>query len=1069
MNNISNHSKKMMQIAISSALLVFSASELSAQSSNAQNPSGPVLQYEQFRRKVEFRVADAREKQIEGLEKLLGLGTELEEIPKLKFRLADLYFEKSQFYFFRSQETDDQVYSTESPDEKERLKAQKEVYEKEAKLWSRRATQIYEEIREKYPTYPRIPEVLFALGQNYWSRGKRDDAIDVYRDLIREYEDSPLVADAWLAFGEYYFARGALEQALKSYEIAASDKRSKAYGFALYKQAWCYYNLGEWEKSLKKFQATVFYSQMADELSGENKISLAREAEKDYVKTYAHVGSARRAKAVLMDIANVDDCTEEKCLKLMEKLADEWRGQGKFQDAASTYRQIIALQPTSYRNAYFQSLLVDLASRRGDKNQVIDEVRTLTKLYEKLAVRQNEGAVGKERKRIKSALQEARRDAENNIRKLAQTWNRESVKTRQEKTAQQALNMYQEYLKLFPKAKLAYELRFQMADLLYRLEKFGEAAEAYKLTVLADPKGKHLVAAARDGIIAVEEHLRDLRLKKVKPTKQKRDIHPERIKLIEACDRYIQSVSGLEAKDIVKISFKAAKIYYQHGHFDQALKRFDRIVAEYPAAEESEFAANLVVDIHNIKEDWQSLYESASRYLKMPDLLNGREKLQKDLVKFGQHVKFQFISEEQEKLQAQKSSLRPIAEAYEAFQREFPTSENADKALFNASVVWDSLGDKARADEIRERLLTGYPDSPLRADVAFYSASSFEGQAKYAEAANQFSAFAMKYPKDKRARDALYNAAVFYAGIGEVQSAARLRERYLKLFGRAKGGKSESADIYFSIAKDYERANRVRQAAVHYEKFTKLFPTDDRFFDALWRQAVIYRKLRVMKKAEKAEGQLLAAYTNRARRKQAMPAQAADYASQIAVFRANKDYEKYSRQRLKPLNLKRPKKFQQSMQDKAEKRDKVIASYGKIVTQYKQATATIASLSKIASTWDNFVNALVQVPCPRALTEEQCTFFKEGLQEKTSNARESAYQAYVTCVTKSNELGVFTEESRNCVKALEELDPVAYPKIEEQQLTYDAKKQPLVIEPRPFMFRTRSKKTSPVSLNGGVN
>ena len=40
-----------------------------------------------------------------------------------------------------------------------------------------------------------------------------------------------------------------------------------------------------------------------------------------------------------------------------------------------------------------------------------------------------------------------------------------------------------------------------------------------------------------------------------------------------------------------------------------------------------------------------------------------------------------------------------------------------------------------------------------------------------------------KYPKDKRARDALYNAAVFYAGVGEVQSSTKLRERYLKLFG----------------------------------------------------------------------------------------------------------------------------------------------------------------------------------------------------------------------------------------------------------------------------------------------
>ena len=148
----------------------------------------------------------------------------------------------------------------------------------------------------------------------------------------------------------------------------------------------------------------------------------------------------------------------------------------KFQDAVDLSTNH-CLQPTSFRNAYFQSLLVDLASRRGDKRQVIEEVRTLTKLYEKLSVREKEGALGKERKKIKSALQEARRDAENNIRKLAQTWNRESVKTKQKETATQALDMYREYLKLFPKRSWLTNFAFKWQT-SFSLERFGEAAEA---------------------------------------------------------------------------------------------------------------------------------------------------------------------------------------------------------------------------------------------------------------------------------------------------------------------------------------------------------------------------------------------------------------------------------------------------------------------------------------------------------------------------------------------------------------------------------------------------------------
>ena len=50
-----------------------------AQSAATKKETGPVLKYEQFRRRVEFKVADKRENQITGLQRLLKLGMEIDD------------------------------------------------------------------------------------------------------------------------------------------------------------------------------------------------------------------------------------------------------------------------------------------------------------------------------------------------------------------------------------------------------------------------------------------------------------------------------------------------------------------------------------------------------------------------------------------------------------------------------------------------------------------------------------------------------------------------------------------------------------------------------------------------------------------------------------------------------------------------------------------------------------------------------------------------------------------------------------------------------------------------------
>lgn len=1000
---------------------------------------GPQLQYERFRRKIDFKVAEKREEQISGIKRLLGLQPEEKEIPDLKFRLAELYFEKSRFYFFEAQRAEDKAIRVDNKADKKPHLQEKKRNLKESKVWLRQALDLYREIREKFPKYERTPEVLFALGQSYWSQGRLEDAISVYRDLIVNFRDSPLIPEAWIAFGEYYFSEGDVNRALKSYEKAAKDKRSRVYGFALYKQAWCYYNLAEWRQALKKFRATVLYSQLADQLSGENKIALGREAQKDWVRAYSHVGDPRRAKHELADLLGVDNCKDRACWKLLEQLGNLWFDEGYFAEAVSIYKQLIRLDSANTRNPFFQGRIVDLVARGGDKKKVIRESRELIKVYEatKAAVAQRTGKTEAD-ENAREDVKEAAQLAENTIRKLAQLWNREAKKTRTPKTYGFAKVMYEDYLKLFPKTNFAYEMRFQLGDLYYKLEKFDDAAKQYKATVLAKPeKGKYLVEAATDNIFAVEEHLKDLGVRKPKSVGKKVKIHPQKIRLIEACDRYVKLVPEKKAERLVPIQFKAAKIYYDYGHNEEAMRRFEELVQGHPKSDQAEVAANLIIDIYNIQENWESLYETSVRYLGNAALMKGRDKLEDDLKKFAEYAKFKLVTILEERVKKERGDLRLVATAYEEFYNEFPKSENADKALFNASVAFDKSGVKDKADELRKKLLDEFPKSPLGADVAYYVAKQHEERTEFGPAARAFLEFANRHPKDKRARDALYNAAVFYAGVGEVRTATKLREDYLKKYGRAKGGEKEAADIYWAIAQDLDRAGRYRQAADRYKEYAKEFSRTKKFWDALWREAEIRAKhLRQRSLAERIKRSILGTYKAHRRRGKRVPDSAKRYASQVAFEITDEEFPKYARLKIKTPNLRNPKPFQRSLEDKAKARERLVKSYTKIVTEYKQAESSIASLFRIAEAWDEFVATLTAVPCPRGVPEEACLMIKDGIEQKAGPARDAAYQAYKTCVQKSNELNTFTEFSTKCVRALEKLAPDAYPQIQERSMTY---------------------------------
>ncbi len=672
----------------------------------------PALHYDQFRLGVELQVASKRHEQIESLTKILRLAPDQRELPGLLFRLGELYWEESKFFFFEANRKDDEVIRAINRGDQaaqERAKAEKEHLLAKSRDYSRLAIDRYSEIVQKYKDYERTDEVLYFLGQNLMEAGEERKALVAYKRLIDRYQKSKFYPDALLAFGEYYFnsskaKRDLIEKALSYYKQAASFPENQVYAFALYKQGWCYFNLSDYQRAMDMFKAVVLYGEYAGASAVEKdagksgKSTLVREARNDFVRAYARYGSPQEAKTEFAKVASKHDDQ----FLMLKQLANLYYEDGKDREAALTYNTLIRERPLSPEAPGFQGKIVDCVLRAGNKKMTVDQVRRLVKIMGDV---EKSGNIKDDKD--KKALAEARALSERTLSNLAVNWHNEAKKTRDDETFLHSSEVYSDYLVLFPENPKAYDLRFFWAELLNdSLLKFDRAAEEYTRVVLSDVKriegekdaqghvkpgkpGKWLSSAAYNAVLAHDEVVKKAEASgEIKPPtssdlSKKFTIPAQKKALLEACDRYLKYVVNGSRR--VEIAFKAANLYYRYNYFDEAVTRFSDIALHHPdykfenGDRAGEIAANLVIDSYNLLGDWSKVNEWARKFYNEPKLATGH--FRDELSKYIEQSSFKLISQ----LEAKKEYAR-AAESYLTFVTEFPRSDIADKALYNASV-----------------------------------------------------------------------------------------------------------------------------------------------------------------------------------------------------------------------------------------------------------------------------------------------------------------------------------------------------------------------------------------------
>ncbi len=980
---------------------------------------------------------------ISRLKDLLGKGVEGDQKAEMMLRLADLYFQQGRFLYLKEMATFDVAYdkcfNTEGCDT-DKLKADNAG----SREWQEKSIRLYENILTNYPRYARADQATFFLGSALQDVGRREDSVEAFKKLVKLYQDSSYVPDAYVLIGEYYFETNNAYAALRAYLKATSFTASEKYPFAMYKLAWCYYNVGDYTSAIDTMKTVVSYGQgmTAEQKKG---VNLEDEALKDLVRFFADAGAMNDAYEYFTKLGKKDLIQA-----MLARLATTYYEQGKFDQAIETYRRLIAEDPNGAKCPDYQGEIINAFRKMGQRDRTLEEIDRLLRDYGKTSAwartnASNPNVVADATRRIEENLRRAAVEYHNEAKTLEKGRHKDAGPTYQ--LARQA---YASYLNEFAKDEHAYDVRYAYGELLYHLKDFKGAYDQYMNVVDINPTGKYSKFCAEAAIFAAEEQVKlegggDA---SGKVTASAKDSKKEALpltdweqKLVDACRKYAELFpNDTKVRNVI---YKSAYLLYNKYRFEDAATQFRVVIKMEPSSKEAETAAELILDSFVIREDWKNLKENAKFYYDQEGL--GSAKFKTETYGVYQRSSFKLIETEFDK----DKDKGKAADAFVAFYGEFPEADTAAQALNNASIYYYDTSRLADAMKVRHILIDDpkfgpkvkyYYDQIGALGYDYESIANFERSAFYYEKLwALFPEESKKLGKDKpdelakmsgKAADAIYSAAVFRNAMGEWEAAIANYGQFITAFA----SDPRSTETKITIARIYEDHGRPDEAGAAFMAFyTKPpagAPEELLYFSRLHHGRVLTAD------GEKAKADKLYADTVAMWKKAGQPkGPPTEFVAEMMYVLAQPTLGKYMELKIKGAGKAAGKKAEdKALIDSLGAKSKALLGTQVAFTEIVGTGAGewgLASLVALGKAYENMADTLRTGAVPFYLTDDQIEIYQMGIEDKAYTQIEKAVEAYKLALEKSFELTLYNENTAYATRQLGVLRPQEYPGLNE--------------------------------------
>ncbi len=1050
------------------------------------------------------QAADAkRDEAIEELKKLIPKAP-TERKSEMIFRLAELYWEKSKYRYSLEMEEFERAYADWNEAGSVGEPPKRDGFIRESELIKKNALALYERVLTEYPTYERNDEVLFYLGYNEYEAGNQKQAVNHYWTLIKQFPNSRFVPDAYLQLGEHFFGTNSLVKARTAFERALATDEGRVANYARYKLAWCDYNVQEYAAGIQKLKSVIDASETA---SDQRSVQLKSEALRDLARFFSYVDEVDTAFDYFKKKGGEDIAS-----RYTAQLAGLFHGQGKWDLEISTYRLLLDKYPKGDRAPVYQASIVEAYGKKNDRESVRREVERLVDLYRPgtpwYKAQQAKGEGGQ------LALDRAFDLTETRLREMVTEYHRDAQKRKDVETYQLARDIYAKYLDAFPDTESSYQMRYFYGEVLWALDEWKRAAEVYKEVALTPTSekadGKFAREAAYNQILAWEQVAKTgqdagdpTAKKKITEKKDKgrtdsrqitrvqlaglekdksyepEPIPPLELNLSAACDLYFD-IADRKDPDLPAIKFKAAFLYYKHNQFVEAAKRYFEIIENWPKDALSKKAANLILDSLNVQKQWDELAKYAASFRDNERLAGGDAKFKaevQELLEGATYLSIQTAEEEARKIAdagAKEKALAPVAVRFETFQKDFPSSRFADKALFSAVLIYDQADELDHAIAAAERMEKVYgvkqaatpapdrrgakaPDrrgakapnrrgakrpaagkKPEEADADRASllrrnhlmrATFYERIADFRRAAELYDGFFETYGEDEKAADALFNAGTYFQGLGELDTAINRFSTYVETFPKAE----DAAAVDWRVCELQETKEDWKATVKCFDTFRTKHKSASpaKIFESRYRIALAQEKMGSKRDALKEYQWLVKEHPK-------LDAKSRD-ADGARLAGAHAQFELLEQEfiRFKAMKITLQKKALESKLKTAEELACVgeqCKAQGKFLTvlQYGNGDYGICALTRMGQVFLDVAAGLKEAPIPRNLDMDQQEIYRAELEALAVGPEEKAIEAFDSALAKAYELNIYNSCTLTAQSELKELNPNQFPDLQKR-------------------------------------
>jgi TolA-binding protein len=869
---------------------------------------------------------------------------------------------------------------------------------------------LYERILTDYPDYARLDLVLYMRAMALVERGEEEAAVPLFAQLLAQFPHSKFAPDAHMALGEHVFNRDYdYRGALAEYDQVLTFPDSELYDLALFKSAWCLWQLDRKGEAAKRFRQVLDIDGKRNEGSRRKHLKELQTEALEYLIQVFTEDERNRAADVRRFLQEIGG--EQHVERVLRRLSATYFDQARFDRGIEAYQLLLEIAAKDEKAPQFQ-----LAIAKG--YVAIDKFPQALEAYQKLSTEYTPSSTWASQQSDTDTVDEAQVLIEGSLREqglmfheLGQRDGRveaggAAARGQNNAYFERAVAIYGVYLAAFPRAPEAYRVQFYSGEILFhRLGRHSEAGEAYMAAAQLDPKGEFTRDALYNAIGAFER-VREGELEQCSESAPcpETDNDKRFSRAIELYAAYFPN-----DPDLPEILFRQGKLYYDRRIYDPAVRMFGELLDRFPQSPYAADAGELVLDSFNRAADYENIEKWARKLKGAPAFKSPDSQRRLDGLILGA------VFKTGEQL-AEKGEHARAADAFLRASDEFPQDPRAPKALYNAGLSLSRAGNLEGADKAWSKLIARYPGTSEGAQGAEQGAHMYESIAQFQDAARFYQAYAERFPKAEKAEAASYNAVLLLSAAGAHKDTVQAGKRYLAAYPKA----PEAAEVTFAIARAQEE--QPREAAATYRSFIE-------------RTHDVPRKI----EAETRLGQLLLQQGDRKGANAALDAAVADarkhkdkakggryFAAEARFLQGDEALREFDAVKIEG-NVAG---LAARLKTKAKLLGQAAGIYGEVV-EFGVAEWVTAALYKIGDSYERFAKALNDAPLPEGLSEQEQQVYRDELASFVVPIEERALDAYAGGYKKARELGIYNQWTTQMREALTRMNDVEYPKLNE--------------------------------------